>query len=120
VLGKAITRGPRWRAAGFAAHALNGALFGLTYDAVRRRLPVGDRRLALAMAMAEHLALYPLGYFVDRYHPARGEKGIPPLLANVRAFGQATVRHALFGALLGLLTEAGSDASRGGPRRRRR
>jgi hypothetical protein len=120
ILGKAVTRGQGWRAAGFAIHAVNGALLGLAYDAVRRRLAVGDRRLALAMAMAEHLALYPLTYFVDRYHPARGEKGIPPLLANARAFGQATVRHALFGALLGLLTAAGSDASRGGSRRRRR
>jgi hypothetical protein len=120
ILGKAVTRGPGWRAAGFAIHAVNGALFGLAYDAVRRRLPVGGRRLALAMAMAEHLALFPLAYFVDRHHPARGEQGIPPLLTNARAFGQATVRHALFGALLGLLTEAGSDASRGGSRRRRR
>jgi hypothetical protein len=120
ILGKAVTRGQGWRAAGFAIHAVNGALFGLAFDAVRRRLPVGDRRLALAMAMAEHLAFYPLTYFVDRYHPARGEKGIPPLLANARAFGQATVRHALFGALLGLLTATGSDASRGGSRRRRR
>jgi hypothetical protein len=120
ILGKAVTRGHGWRAAGFAIHAVNGALFGVAYDAVRRRLPVGDTRLALAMAMAEHLAFYPLTYFVDRYHPARGEQGIPPLLSNARAFGQATVRHALFGGLLGLLTEAGSDASRGGSRRRRR
>jgi hypothetical protein len=120
ILGKAVTRGHGWRAAGFAIHTVNGALFGLAYDAVRRRLPVGDKRLALAMAMAEHLALFPLAYFVDRHHPARSEHGIPPLLSNARAFGQATVRHALFGALLGLLTEAGSDASRGGSRRRRR
>ena len=55
------------------------------------------------MALAEHLALYPLGHFVDRYHPARGEEGIPPLLTNRRAFAQATWRHALFGAVLGRL-----------------
>jgi hypothetical protein len=120
LLGKAVRRGRGWRAAGFAIHAVNGAAFGLAYDGVRRRLPVGDRRLAFAMAMAEHLALYPLAYFVDRHHPGRGEKGIPPLLANARAFGQATVRHAVFGAVLSLLTEAGSGASRGGSRRRRR
>jgi hypothetical protein len=106
VLGKAVTRGRGWRPAGFALHAMNGAIFGLAYDAVRRRLAVDDRRLAIGMALTEHVALYPLGYFIDRYHPARGEEGIPPLLTNARAFGQATVRHALFGVLLGRLSRA--------------
>lgn len=104
LLGKAVTRGPLWRPTGFAIHAANGALFGLAFAEARRRLPVPKRRLALGMALAEHLALYPLSYFVDRYHPARGEDGIPPLLTNARAFGQATVRHALFGVILGRLS----------------
>jgi hypothetical protein len=103
VLGKAVTRGRGWPAAGFALHALNGAIFGLAFDAVRQRVTMDGRRLALAMALGEHVALYPLGYFIDRYHPARGEPGIPPLLANPLAFGQATARHALFGLLLGRL-----------------
>jgi hypothetical protein len=120
VLGKAVTRRRGWRAAGFALHAVNGALFGLAYGAVRRRVPLEQKRLALAMALVEHLGLYPLAYFVDRYHPARGERGVPPLLANGRAFGQATVRHALFGVVLGLLSEPESAASRGGSRTRRR
>jgi hypothetical protein len=104
VLGKAVTRGRGWRAAGFALHAVNGAVFGLAFDAARQRLPVNGRRLALGMALGEHFAFYPLGYFIDRYHPARGEAGIPPLLTNARAFGQATARHALFGLLLGRLS----------------
>jgi hypothetical protein len=104
ILGKAVTRGGGWRPAGFALHAMNGALFGLVFDAVRRRVEVDDRRLAVGMALAEHLALYPLGYVVDRYHPARGEPGVPALLTNPRAFAQATVRHALFGVLLGRLS----------------
>lgn len=120
LLGKAVTRGRGWRAAGFAMHAANGAVFGLAYDVVRRRVSMDDRRLALAIALAEHVALYPLAYFVDRHHPARGEPGIPPLLTNARAFGQATVRHALFGLLLGRFTEAGSVENRAGSRRRRR
>jgi hypothetical protein len=103
LLGKAFTRGRFARPLGLALHAANGAMFGLAYDQARRRLPVPDRRLALAMALAEHVALYPLAYFVDRYHPARGEEGVPKLLTNARAFGQATVRHALFGVLLGRL-----------------
>jgi hypothetical protein len=103
ILGKAVTRSRWWRPAGFAIHAANGALFGLAFDSARRRLPVNDRRLALAMALGEHVTLYPLAYFVDRYHPARGQDGVPPLLTNARAFAQATVRHALFGLLLGRL-----------------
>ena len=104
LLGKAVTRGPLWRPTGFAVHAANGALFGLAFAEARRRLPVPKRRLALGMALAEHVALYPLSYFVDRFHPARGEDGIPPLLTNARAFGQGTARHALFGVVLGRLS----------------
>ena len=104
LLGKAVTRGPLWRPTGFAVHAANGALFGLAFAEARRRLPVPKRRLALGMALAEHVVLYPLSYFVDRFHPARGEDGIPPLLTNARAFGQATARHALFGVVLGRLS----------------
>jgi hypothetical protein len=101
LLGKALTRGRRWRVIGLAAHAANGAAFGLAFNEVRRRLPLPSRRLALAMALAEHVALYPLSAFVDRYHPARGSQGVPPLLTNTRAFAQATWRHLLFGIVLG-------------------
>jgi hypothetical protein len=103
VLGKAVTRGPSWRAVGMLLHAMNGAAFGVAYHEARRRLPVGARRLALGMALAEHATLYPLTYFVDRNHPARGSPGVPPLLTNPRAFAQATWRHVLFGVVLGRL-----------------
>lgn len=103
VLGKAVTRGRHWRLAGFVLHAGNGAVFGLAYDELRRRLRANSRRLALGLALAEHLTLYPLCYFIDRYHPARGKPGIPPLLENSRAFAQATWRHAVFGTVVGRL-----------------
>jgi hypothetical protein len=103
VLGKAVTRGRAWLPLGLAIHAVNGAIFGLAFHEARRRATIEPRRLALGMALAEHVALYPLGFFIDRYHPARGKPGVPPLLTNMRAFGQATVRHALFGAVLGRL-----------------
>jgi len=103
VLGKAVTRGSGWRSAGLAIHALNGALFGLAFHDARRVLLVDARKLALGMALAEHVGLYPLCYVVDRYHPARGEPGVPPLLTSPRAFVQATWRHALFGVVLGRL-----------------
>jgi hypothetical protein len=103
VLGKAFTRGPAWRPVGYAAHVVNGAIFGLAYHEVRSRVPIEPRRLALTMALIEHLALWPLGYFVDRYHPASGEPGVPKLLTNGRAFAQQSLRHALFGSVLGRL-----------------
>jgi hypothetical protein len=106
VLGKALTRGPLWRPLGFAVHAANGAAFGLAFHEARRRLDADPRRLALGMAVSEHLVLFPLSWLVDRYHPARGEDGLPPIVTSGRAFGQATTRHVLFGALLGRLAPA--------------
>jgi hypothetical protein len=103
VLGKAVTRGPHWRIAGLAVHVANGALFGVAFHEARRLRPGSAARLAVGMALVEHATLYPLSYFIDRYHPARGERGVPPLLTNSRAFAQATWRHALFGVVLGRL-----------------
>jgi len=103
ILGKAVTRGSGWRPIGFAIHAANGAAFGLAYRALHRRVGGDPRRLAVGLAMAEHVALYPLGALIDRYHPARGEPGLPALLINPRAFAQATVRHLVFGLVLGRL-----------------
>ena len=104
LLGKTVTRGPSWRAAGFAIHAVNGAIFGLAFHELRRRARVDHRKLAVAAAVGEHLTLYPLCYLIDRHHPARGEPGIPPLFTNPRAFAQATWRHALFGWVVGRLS----------------
>jgi hypothetical protein len=102
VLGKAFTRGPAWRPLGFAIHAENGAMFGFAFHEVRRRVPIDERKLALAMALIEHVALFPLGALADRYHPARGEPGVAKMF-HPRAFAQATLRHTLFGLLLGRL-----------------
>src|SRR5438105_8568660 len=82
LLGKFVTRGRNWRSAGFVTHAVNGAIFGLAYEGVRRRVPADPRRLAVAMALTEHAALFSLGALVDRYHPARGEPGLPPLFSK--------------------------------------
>jgi hypothetical protein len=90
LLGKAVTRGRQWRAVGFAIHAVNGAVFGLAFHELRHRVQVDQRKLAMVAALGEHVALYPLFYFVDR-----------PLLTNPRAFAQSTWRHALFGWLVG-------------------
>ena len=103
LLGKAVTRGRAWPVAGLTLHAVNGAVFGLFYAEVARRTRAAPRPLAVGLALAEHVALYPLGFVVDRWHPARGEPGLPPLLRSGRAYAQATVRHAVFGLVLGRL-----------------
>lgn len=77
---------------GLHVHALNGALFGLGFDAIRRRTTRPPRRLALALALAEHAALWPLLGLFDR-----------DLVRSPRAFAQGVYRHALFGAVLGRL-----------------
>jgi hypothetical protein len=100
VLGKFVTRTRAWPVAGLAFHVANGALFGIAFDAARRRTTLPARRLALTLALAEHVALFPLSYVVDRAHPARGEPGVGDLFST-RGFAQATARHALFGAVLG-------------------
>jgi hypothetical protein len=103
LLGKAVTRSRVWPAAGLALHAVNGALFGLAFHEVRRVTGAPARPLAFVLALSEHVTLWPLGALSDRFHPARGEPGVPRLIGNRRAFAQATFRHALFGAVLGRL-----------------
>jgi hypothetical protein len=80
------------RPLGLVVHASNGALFGLVFDAVRRGTAIEQRRLALGLALAEHLATWPLLGLIDR-----------DLVASPRAFAQGTFRHALFGLVLGRL-----------------
>lgn len=78
------------RRLGFVVHAANGAVFGVAFAAVRRRVAVDPRRLALVLALGEHTVLWPLLALVDR-----------EVARSPRAFAQGLARHALFGALLG-------------------
>lgn len=87
-----LTVGLGRRSIGFAVHMANGALFGVAFDAVRRRIDVDHRKLALGMAIAEHAVLWPLVGVVDR-----------KLVTTPRAYAQATYRHAVFGFVLGRL-----------------
>jgi len=102
LLGKTFTRGPAWPVLGLALHAANGAAFGLAFEEIRRRTRIEPVRLGVALALTEHVALYPLTLLIDRFHPARGEPGVTNL-ASTRNFGLATYRHALFGVVLGRL-----------------
>lgn len=90
MLGRLVGRGSR---VGLAIHAANGAVFGLAFEEARRRTSVGPRRLALGLALAEHVTSWPLIGVVESR----------ALATSPRAFAQATWRHALFGAALGRL-----------------
>lgn len=110
ILGKLVTRGEVWQRIGFALHVQNGAILGAAYARLRPSLPGPPVLRGLQVGLIEHLATWPIGSrWVDRYHPAREE--LPKLTANRRAFGQATIRHAVFGIVLGLLEDALNDRS---------
>lgn len=102
LLGKLVTRSRWWPAAGLALHAANGAAFGLAFEQLRRRTGTEPRRLALSLALAENFATFPLASQLERWHPACGEPGVAAFW-NVRGLAQATVRHGLFGLVLGRL-----------------
>jgi hypothetical protein len=104
VLGKLVTRGEHWRSIGFALHVQNGAFLGAAYARLKPSLPGPAVLRGLQLGLVEHVATWPMTALVDRYHPARKE--LPKLAANPRAFGQATIRHAVFGIVLGLLEDA--------------
>jgi hypothetical protein len=101
LLGKLVTRGPKWRPVGLAMHAANGAAFGATFALARPHLPGSPLGLAITAAMCENFGFCPLGRLIDRFHPARRELG--PLSGDRRALAQATWRHLVFGAVLGVL-----------------
>ncbi|MHB8656556.1 MAG: hypothetical protein ACYC91_01170 [Solirubrobacteraceae bacterium] len=101
LLGKAVTRKDGWYPIGFAMHMGNGALFGAAYAQLAPLLPLPAATRGPALALVEHVGLWPLGAITDRMHPARGE--LPKLAGNRRAFAQAAWRHLLFGVMLGEL-----------------
>jgi hypothetical protein len=109
LLGKLVTRGPQWRAAGLALHVQNGIVFGAVYAQLKPFMPGPPVLRGVAAGLVEHVAFWPLSRFTDRYHPAR--RDLEKLDGNWRAFAQAAWRHALFGAVLGALEHALNDRS---------
>ena len=109
ILGKLVTRGDYWQPIGFVLHVQNGAIFGIAYARLKPSLPGPPVMRGLTVGLLEHVAAWPLTVLFDRYHPARKE--LPKLASSPRAFGQATIRHAVFGVVLGLLEDALNDRS---------
>jgi hypothetical protein len=104
ILGKLVRRGNDWQPIGLALHLQNGAILGAAYARLKPSLPGPAVLRGLLVGLIEHVATWPMTALVDRYHPARKE--LPRLATNGRAFGQATIRHAVFGIVLGLLEDA--------------
>jgi hypothetical protein len=103
VLGKAVTRGSEWAAVGLALHVVNGAAFGALYAQLRPFLFGPPVLRAVTAALAEHFGTWPLARLSDDHHPAK--RDLPTLAGDRRMFAQAAWRHALFGAVLGILEQ---------------
>jgi hypothetical protein len=98
LLGKLVTQGAAWPAAGLALHLANGAAFGAVYALLRPLFPGPPLVAGATAGLAEHVGLWPLGRLTDEYHPARKE--LESLRGNRQAFAAATWRHLLFGLVL--------------------
>lgn len=94
----------RWRPAGVAIHAMNGAAFGALFAAAGARGPLAGLR----WASAEAVATWPGMALLDRIHPDRRSGHWPrPLLTDPKVMAQEAAMHALFGLVLGLLAPGG-------------
>jgi hypothetical protein len=103
LLGAVATRGPHWKAVGWALHLVNGAVFGAVFTRLGGRGVVRG----LAAAELENVVLWGPGMAVaDRFHPDRRSGAWPPLLRNGRVFAYEVAMHAVFGIVLGVLVHS--------------
>jgi hypothetical protein len=78
---------------------MSGAVFGLLFYEVRQQVCLLTRADSRWEWHSQSTSLCICSHTVSTAsNPARGEPGVPRLLPNPRVFGQATWRHALFGA----------------------
>lgn len=91
-----------WPFAGAAIHLFNGALAGIAFALVRRRLPGSGPVRGAVFFQFENLLLWPLMLLVDRYHPARREGELAAAWSR-RSYFVAALRHLAFGLALGWL-----------------
>ena len=99
LLGRAVGRESGWYSRGLLLHVQNGAVFGAVYANIAPALPVPPALRGPAAALTEHLALWPLSFVSDRWHPARGD--LPTLGGNRPAVAPATRRPLLVGLVVG-------------------
>jgi hypothetical protein len=109
VLGPFVTEGRYEWLANLGTHMAGGFAFGTLFE----RLGGRTARQGVVAAVVENTALWPALAVVERAHPKRKRGVWPPLLRDGRAFGAATVGHAVFGALLVLgVSKLGHAAGR--------
>ena len=101
LLGRAVVADDGWYPVGLAFHLVNGAVFGAIYATVAPVIPLPAAIRGPAVALSENFASWPLASLSDRLHPRR--KTLPTLAGNRKALVQATLRHLLFGIVLGEL-----------------
>lgn len=98
-----------WRPVGLIVHLINGAVFGAAFVRIGGHGPL---RGVLA-AEAENLLLWPTMAVFDHLHPDRRHGAWGQLFASTRIFAYEALMHALFGVVLGLLTEPPTRIARG-------
>ncbi len=110
LIGRLVTRGPKWASAGLAIHLANGAVFGAAFEALGGR----GARKAIVAAELESALLWPGLVVIDRIHPDVTGGRWRPLLTDDRVFVQEVAMHALFGAVLGSIVRSDAAASPAG------
>ena len=103
LLGRFVAHGRTGYLAGLGLHVANGAAFGALYAQLRPFLFGPPVLRGVTAALAENLGTWPLARIAEEHHPAK--RDLPKLSGNTRALAQATWRHALFGAVLGVLEQ---------------
>jgi hypothetical protein len=109
VLGPFVTEGRYEWLANLATHMGGGFAFGTLFE----RLGGRTAKHGVVAAVVENTVLWPAVAVIEKVHPKRKSGEWPPLLLNGRAFGAATVGHAVFGALLGVGVSKGAGAATG-------
>lgn len=104
LIGRLVTKNRRViRPVGLAIHLLNGATLGIVYETLARdRLPGPPAVRGICFSLLENTLLYPLALLENR-HPGIRD-GILSRYWNAPAFTQETIRHVVFGVVLGLVT----------------
>ncbi|HEV2073152.1 MAG TPA: hypothetical protein VGR29_05860 [Thermomicrobiales bacterium] len=105
LLGGLITDGPQARRSiGLVLHLFNGAAAGVLYATLlHHRIPGSPPMRGIMFGLAENTFLYPLALLEDK-HPAIRKGTLSPYW-NLSAFTQETLRHVVFGAVLGSAAE---------------